>query len=279
MTMPTPPMDSCPKTVADLEGLLGGPLPTTFEEAQQAFEHLRIERERRAGYKMRAYFPDTGPYRRELYPKHIAFLNAGAIHRERLFLAGNRVGKSDVGSYEVACHLTGLYPHWWKGRRFDRPIKAWAAGDTSKTVRDIIQPKLVGEQGQYGTGMIPAHTMHHVSHKSGAPGAVDTVWVKHVSGGLSTLGLKSYEQRREAFQGTSIEVIWLDEEPDQDIVTECLLRTMDTPTMPGGGLLMLTFTPLKGMTPLILSFLQDSTGGSAPAQERPKASSESDERG
>jgi phage terminase large subunit-like protein len=63
---------------------------------------------------------------------------------------------------------------------------------------------------------------------------------------------------REAFQGTSIEVIWLDEEPDQDIVTECLLRTMDTPTMPGGGLLMLTFTPLKGMTPLILSFLQDS---------------------
>jgi phage terminase large subunit-like protein len=42
-------------------------------------------------------------------------------------------------------------------------------------------------------------------------------------------------------------VIWLDEEPDQDIVTECLLRTMDTPTMPGGGLLMLTFTPLKGI--------------------------------
>jgi phage terminase large subunit-like protein len=64
--------------------------------------------------------------------------------------------------------------------------------------------------------------------------------------------------RREAFQGRSIEVIWLDEEPDQDIITDGLLQTMDTPTMPGGGLLMLTFTPLKGMTPLILSFLQDS---------------------
>jgi hypothetical protein len=83
--------------------------------------------------------------------------------------------------------------------------------------------------------MIPAHTIHQVSHKSGAPGAVDTVWVKHVSGGLSTLGLKSYEQRREAFQGTSIEVIWLDEEPDQDIVTECLLRTIDTPRCAEGG--------------------------------------------
>ena len=78
MTLPTPPMDSCPKTIADLEGLLGR-LPTTFEGAQQAFENLRIERERRAGYKMRAYFPDTGPYRRELYPKHI---DSG--HRDRL---------------------------------------------------------------------------------------------------------------------------------------------------------------------------------------------------
>jgi phage terminase large subunit-like protein len=91
-----------------------------------------------------------------------------------------------------------------------------------------------------------------------AAGAVDTVWVKHVSGRLSTLTLKSYEQGREAFQGMSIEVIWLDNEPDQDIVTECLLRTMDTPDMPGGGLLMLTFTPLKGCTPLVLSFLQAS---------------------
>jgi hypothetical protein len=61
-------------------------------------------------------------------------------------------------------------------------------------VRDIIQPKLVGEQGRYGTGMIPAHTMHHISHKGGAPGAVDTAWVNHISGGLSALGLKSYEQ-------------------------------------------------------------------------------------
>jgi hypothetical protein len=44
------------------------------------------------------------------------------------------------------------------------------------------------------------------------------------------------------------------EETDQDIVTPWLLRTMDTPNMPGGGLLLLTFTPLKGMRPLIQSF-------------------------
>lgn len=227
------------------------------EEIDRRVAALLEEEAKRSGYMMRAYFPDEGPYRRALYPKHLAFFDAGKTHRERLFLAANRIGKTIVGAYEVTAHLTGLYPEWWTGRRFPQAIKAWAAGDTSKSVREIIQPTVVGDYGRIGTGMIPGHTIAHISHKSGSPGAVDTIWVKHVSGRMSTLTLLSYEQRREAFQGTSREVVWLDEEPDQDITTECLLRTMDTPKMPGGGLLILTFTPLRGMTPLIMSFLQD----------------------
>jgi phage terminase large subunit-like protein len=35
-----------------------------------------------------------------------------------------------------------------------------------------------------------------------------------------------------------------------DIYTECLLRTMTT-----DGLIMVTFTPLNGRTPLVASFL------------------------
>lgn len=239
---------------AESAGLLAQ-LPT--EELDRRVAALLEEEAKRAGYMMRVYFPDEGPYRRELYPKHLSFFDAGKTHRERLFLAANRIGKTIVGAYECTVHLTGLYPPWWTGRRFPRAIKAWAAGDTSKTVREIIQPKLVGDYGRIGTGMIPAHTLAHISHKPGSPGAVDTVWVKHVTGAMSTVSLLSYEQRREAFQGTAREVVWLDEEPDQDITTECLLRTMDTPEMPGGGLLILTFTPLRGMTPLILTFLQN----------------------
>lgn len=229
------------------------------EEMDRRIAALTEEEAKRSGDMMRAYFPDDGPYRRALYPKHVAFFAAGAIHRERLFLAANRIGKTVVGAYEMTCHLTGLYPPWWVGRRFDRAIKAWAAGDTSKSVREIIQPKLVGDYGRIGSGMIPAHCLAHISHKSGSPGAVDTVWVKHVTGALSTLTLLSYEQKREAFQGTSRAVVWLDEEPDEDIATECLLRTMDTPDLPGGGLLILTFTPLRGMTKLVLSFLTEGT--------------------
>ena len=61
---------------------------------------------------------------------------------------------------------------------------------------------------------------------------------------------KSYDQRREAFQGTEIDVVWLDEEPPLEIYAECLTRTMTT-----NGLVMLTFTPLQGITPMIKSFL------------------------
>lgn len=223
-----------------------------------------IEQEylRRSGYKIKGYFKDEGPYRRELYPKHMAFLAAGVTHRERCFLAANRVGKTELGAYEVTCHLTGDYPAWWPGRRFTRPITCWVSGDTGKTTRDILQQKLLGKMGELGTGMIPSHAIHHTSHKAGLAEAIEVVWVKHLTGGLSVLTLKSFDQRRESFQGTSIDVIWLDEECPQDIYTECLLRTMDTPELPGGGLIILTFTPLQGITPLVLEFL-------APHVDRP----------
>src|SRR5690349_19283270 len=65
------------------------------------------------------------------YPKQLAFLEMGAVKRERLLIAGNQNGKTHVGAYEAACHLTGLYPPEWKGRTFDRPTKGWIAGETS----------------------------------------------------------------------------------------------------------------------------------------------------
>src|SRR5574337_214781 len=113
---------------------------------------LLEEKQRRASRrKIYAYYPDKGPLRRELYPKHLSFFEAGVKYRQRLMLAANRVGKTEgVGLYELVWHLTGDYPEWWTGRRFDRPIKAWAAGDTGKTVREILQAKLLGPVGQWG---------------------------------------------------------------------------------------------------------------------------------
>lgn len=213
---------------------------------------LLQERERRASTrKVLSYYPDEGPLRRELYPKHQSFFAAGLSHRQRLMLAANRVGKTEsVGLYELTLHLTGQYPAWWTGRRFTRPIKAWAAGDTHKTVREILQAKLLGPVGAWGTGVLPGDSIERMSRGAGVADSIDSVYVKHAAGGTSVVTFKSYDQRRESFQGTEQDVILLDEEPPMDIYTECLLRTMTN-----DGMLMLTFTPLMGMSEVVLAFL------------------------
>jgi hypothetical protein len=166
-------------------------------------------------------------------------------------MAANRIGKTEsIGGYEIVLHMTGKYPDWWEGRRFDQPINAWAAGDTGKTTRDILQMKLLGPPGEFGTGLIPKADLLRTTAKAGVAEAIETLSVRHVSGGESRLTFKSYDQRREAFQGSEQDVIWLDEEPPLDVYTECLLRTMTN-----SGMTMLTFTPLMGMSETVMSFM------------------------
>lgn len=223
------------------------------KEVPFTLEDLLREKQIRSGQLMKTMYPDSGRYRRELYEKHVAFLNAGSQYRERAMIAANQVGKSQAGAYETACHLTGLYPDWWQGKRFIQAPRGWACGDTSKTLREIIQVKLLGPIAQRGTGMLPADTIHHVTMRGGTPDAVDTIYVHHTSGQLATVVLKAYDQRRESFQGATLDFIWLDEEPPNDIYVECLLRTATT-----GGIIYLTFTPLYGWTTLIDAFFKDS---------------------
>lgn len=168
-------------------------------------------------------------------------------------MAANRVGKTVVGAFETTLHLTGAYPDWWQGRRFDEPVEWWAAGDTSETTRDIVQLELLGPKDDMGTGMIPAKALAgEPTARRGVADAVDTARVRHISGGISTLGFKSYDQGRKKFQGTKKHGIWLDEEPEAPIYDECMLRLMTT-----DGLMLCTFTPLQGLTEIALRYLPD----------------------
>lgn len=224
---------------------------------RERLEALRQELQRRTTSRFATFFPDTGPYRRELYLKHLDFFAAGHT-KERLFMAANRVGKSEAGAYELTCHLTGLYPHWWTGRRFDGPVEAWAVGTNSQTTRDIVQAKLLGPVTAPGTGMIPAHLILQTVTARGLSGALEGAQVKHVSGGTSQVGLKSYEQGRSSFEGTAKHVIWCDEEPPAPCYTEMLYRTVTTK-----GIVMVTFTPLQGMSEVVKGFLEPETPASA----------------
>jgi phage terminase large subunit-like protein len=195
---------------------------------------------------------------RHRYAKHLEFFAAGADHRERCFMAANRVGKTfGAGGYETACHLTGEYPQWWAGRRFNGPVRWWAAGKTNETTRDIVQATLLGQIAQRdgrkhfdGTGVVPGEQLGLVTWKQGVSDLADTVKVQHVSGGWSTLGFKSYQQGRGSFEGTAQHGIWLDEEPPLYVYGECIMRTATT-----DGVVLLTFTPLEGMSEVVIGFL------------------------
>lgn len=191
------------------------------------------------------------PENRAGYPVHMEFFEAGAKYRQRLALAANRVGKTEgMGGYETVLHLTGRYPEWWRGRRFLKPVDCWIGGDTATTVRDIIQFKLLGKVGDFGTGLIPHEYLIDTTNKRGVPDAVENIYVKHASGGRSVVQMKSYDQGREAWQGTEKHLVWLDEEPPMAIYSEALIRTMTT-----GGIVLNTYTPMNGMTEVTESFL------------------------
>lgn len=188
------------------------------------------------------------------YPKQLEFYAKGKVDRERLLMAANQVGKSECGSIETACHLTGRYPDWWPGRRYDRPVKWWAGSDTTETTRDTVQTKLLGppaDDSAWGTGAIPADCIVSVARRQGVANAVDTILVRHVSGGISELGFKSYDQGRQKWQGAVRDGVWLDEEPPLDIYTEALTRTNTIED----GMIFLTFTPLLGMSEVVHMFL------------------------
>lgn len=186
------------------------------------------------------------------YPKQKFFFKLGATKKERLLIAGNQLGKTSAGAYETALHLTGLYPPEWEGRRWDRAVSGWACGVSGAAVRDTPQKLLFGTPGveaDLGNGYIPRDRIIDRSLAKGTSNLFDTVYVRHVSGGTSRLTFKSYEQGREKFQSDTLDFVWCDEEPDEEIYTECGARVSAT-----GGIIFTTFTPLKGKTAIVIRF-------------------------
>ena len=184
------------------------------------------------------------------YLKQMEFHKTGSTNRERCFMAGNQLGKTLSGGMEMAMHLTGNYPDWWQGRRFEHPIRAWAAGNSSETTRDNPQRVLLGDAPEiWGTGSLPASSIVEVKRAKGVSDAADIISVRHSTGGISTLKFKTYDQGREKWQGVPVHVVWFDEEPPADVYSEGVPRTNATQ-----GIAYITATPLMGMTHVVRLF-------------------------
>lgn len=231
-------------------------------EVDRQIKGIEDEKKRRTLNKIETMFGDSGPHSRDRYPRHLEFFRAGKYYRSRLFSAGNRVGKTTAGAFEMAVHLSGNYPKWWPGRVFDGPVSAWACGTSNETTKNVVQAELLGRLEKddaisegligMGMGMIPMHLIAGVEYHAQIRGAIKTAWIRHVSGKRSVLEFKSYEQSSVAFEGAAKHIVWGDEEIPLDIYTECIMRLMTT-----DGIFYSTSTPLRGLTEIVQQFMPD----------------------
>lgn len=218
-----------------------------LRQAVQIAEVLR----RRSTEAQRCYQP---------YAKQQQFHRQGVTHRERCLMAGNQTGKTYSGAMEVFFHLSGLYPEWWPGIRFATAPVVWVCGDTGETIRDTTQKLLFGRPGMLDgpvkdyTGIVPRRLLVGSPKPAmGVGNLFDMVKVQHASGGVSYCYFKAYAKGRKKFQGETLDFVWFDEEPPEDIYAEGLTRTNAGQL---GQRAMLTFTPLMGLSTVVYQFLQ-----------------------
>lgn len=158
------------------------------------------------------------------------------LKRNRWVFGGNRSGKTECGAVEVVWMARGIHPY----RTNKENVCGWVVSVSYEVQRDVAQSKILH---YLRPDWIEDVVMHVGSKGNPSMGIVDTIVVRNVFGGLSKIGFKSADQGREKFQGASLDFVWFDEEPPQDIYEECKMRVLDKK-----GDLFGTMTPLKGLT-------------------------------
>lgn len=186
------------------------------------------------------------------YPKQLEFHSAGAHFRERMLMAGNQLGKTLAAANETAMHLTGIYPDWWAGKRFDRAVRWLAGSESAELTRKGVQRLLLGppeNEAMWGTGAIPKANLIDWSRRAGVADAVSSIIVRHLSGDVSSIQLSTYDQGRTKWQADTVDGVWFDEEPPEDIYFEGLTRTNAVV-----GPIYTTLTPLLGISNVVKRF-------------------------
>jgi phage terminase large subunit-like protein len=161
-----------------------------------------------------------------------------------LALCGNQTGKSSISAAKISAHLRCKYPDWYKGPKIlDRAPTIIVMGLSFEEVRDSIQTKLIGPNADNpGGGMIPPGDIIRITRRANVSGSIDRMYVKHPLG-EACLMFKAANQGREHLQGSTIDVVFIDEEPPRDILNELVARVAKA-----DGQLCIGFTALKGVS-------------------------------
>lgn len=199
---------------------------------REIVEKLKViegEQEKRKAHPLAQY--NQGEVKHE---KQLAFHKC--LKRNRWVFGGNRSGKTECGAVECVYMARGIHPY----RENRKDVCGWVVSLSQQVQRDVAQKKVLHYLRK---DWIEDVVM--LSGRKDAPehGIIDFIRVKNVFGGSSVIGFKSCDQGREKFQGASLDFVWFDEEPPEDVYAECKMRVLDRK-----GDLFGTMTPLKGLT-------------------------------
>ena len=189
----------------------------------------QIQKIRKEKNKLKFY--NTGE---KIHKKQIEFHKCPK--KNRWVFGGNRSGKTECGAVEVIYMARGNHPY----REIKKATTGWVVSLSTQVQRDVAQSKILN---YLNPDWIVDVVMISGRKDSYANGVIDYILIKNVFGTISKIGFKSCDQGREKFQGTSLDYVWFDEEPTQDIYMECRMRVLDK-----DGDIFATMTPLKGMT-------------------------------
>lgn len=172
-----------------------------------------------------ADFPDINSY--VPHTKQRKF--HGSSKRIRLYIGGNRSGKTTGGIVEDIWWLTRSHPFQ---RIPDRPIAGRIVSvDFLNGIEKIIKPQL--------KQWIPPSQLRGGSWFSAYEASTRTLYLENGS----FVELMSYDQDLDKFAGTSRDFVHFDEEPPETIYTENMARLIDRK-----GHCWITMTPVEGMT-------------------------------
>lgn len=149
--------------------------------------------------------------------------------KRRLYVGGNRSGKTVGGCIEAIYYMKGEHPH----RQVPpAPTKGRIVTvDFKKGENEIIVPQL--------QQWIPPSLLKNGSWED----SYSSKYHKLTLANGSTAEIMSHEQEVDAFSGTSRHWLWMDEECPKPIYKECQARLVDV-----DGDWWMTMTPVEGMT-------------------------------
>ena len=156
--------------------------------------------------------------------------------KNRWVFGGNRTGKTECGAVETIWLSLGIHPY----RENKEKTECWVVSLSTRVQKEVAQAKILKYLPK---SKIVDITMSQGKKSSPENGVIECIIVRNIFGNLSKIWFKSCEEGREKFQGSSLDFVWFDEEPPEDIYKECKMRVLDK-----NGEIFGTMTPLKGLT-------------------------------